>query len=86
MFWKQRKEEKSFFMLVPVILERLKGEKEILKDVALRCVPQQISAHLYEGAFKEYGLRDGERREKEREIERDRRIDRWIDRDRDKKS
>jgi hypothetical protein len=39
MFWKQRKEEKSFFMLVPVILERLKGEKEILKDVALRCVP-----------------------------------------------
>jgi hypothetical protein len=38
MFWKQRKEEKSFFMLVPVILERLKGEKEILKDVSLRCV------------------------------------------------
>ena len=25
-------------MLVPVILERLKGEKEILKDVSLRCV------------------------------------------------
>jgi hypothetical protein len=38
MFWKQRKEEKSLFMLVPVILERLKGEKEILKDVALRAL------------------------------------------------